>query len=42
MKVADKVAKPAAARVKVPQHEDKEKKQTLAGTQTLVRGLEVG
>jgi DNA-binding IclR family transcriptional regulator len=41
MKVADKVAKPAAVRAKVPQNEDKEKKQTLAGTQTLVRGLEV-
>jgi DNA-binding IclR family transcriptional regulator len=38
MKVAEKTAKPAIVRAKPP---EKEKKQTLAGTQTLVRGLEV-
>lgn len=36
MKIADRGAKPASARVKPA-----EKKQALAGTQTLVRGLEV-
>jgi len=38
MKVAEKTAKSAIVRAKPP---EKEKKQTLAGTQTLVRGLEV-